>query len=203
MLDWLKTILGETYSEELDKKISEEIGKNFVARADFNSLNAEKKTLTDTVKERDKQLETLKTATGDVDALKTQIAALQSENAAAATAHAEELKRIRIDNAVDRALSAARAKNGKAVKALLDLDKVELDADGAVKGLADQIKKLAEAPESGFLFESAKPGGFTGTKPADGSGGAPGTPRTAEEIGKMTMEEYRAYRSSVGGFPRN
>lgn len=64
MLDWLKTILGEAYSEEIDKKVSEEIGKNFVARADFNTLNTEKKALADTVKERDKQLETLKASTG-------------------------------------------------------------------------------------------------------------------------------------------
>ena len=78
MLDWLKTILGEAYSEEIDKKVSEEIGKNFVARADFNTLNAEKKALADTVKERDKQLETLKASTGDVEALKTQIATLQT-----------------------------------------------------------------------------------------------------------------------------
>ena len=63
MLDWLKTILGEAYSEEIDKKVSEEIGKNFVARADFNTLNTEKKALADTVKERDKQLETLKAST--------------------------------------------------------------------------------------------------------------------------------------------
>ena len=67
MLDWLKTILGEAYSEEIDKKVSEEIGKNFVARADFNTLNTEKKALADTVKERDKQLETLKASTGDVE----------------------------------------------------------------------------------------------------------------------------------------
>lgn len=50
MLDWLKTILGEAYSEEIDKKVSEEIGKNFVARADFNTLNTEKKALADNVK---------------------------------------------------------------------------------------------------------------------------------------------------------
>lgn len=63
MLEWLKAILGEAYSEETDKKVSEEIGKNFVARADFNTLSAEKKTLADTVKERDKQLEALKATT--------------------------------------------------------------------------------------------------------------------------------------------
>ena len=132
MLDWLKTILGEAYSEEIDKKVSEEIGKNFVARADFNTLNTEKKNLADTVKERDKQLETLKASTGDVEALKNQIATLQTENATAAKAHEAEIKSLKIDTAVELALSAAKAKNVKAVKALLDLDKAELDADGTV-----------------------------------------------------------------------
>ena len=122
MLDWLKTILGEAYSEEIDKKVSEEIGKNFVARADFNTLNTEKKNLADTVKERDKQLETLKASTGDVEALKNQIATLQTENATAAKAHEAEIKSLKIDTAVELALSAAKAKNVKAVKALLDLD---------------------------------------------------------------------------------
>ena len=66
MLEWLKTILGDAYTEEIDKKVSEEIGKSFVARTDFNTVNTEKKALADTVKERDKQLETLKASTGDV-----------------------------------------------------------------------------------------------------------------------------------------
>ncbi len=141
MLEWLKAILGEAYSEETDKKVSEEIGKDFVARADFNTLSAEKKTLADTVKERDRQLETLKATTGDVEALKTKIATLQTENAAAAKAYEAEIKSLKIDTAVELALSAAKAKNVKAVKALLDLDKAELDADGTVKGLAE-IKSL-------------------------------------------------------------
>ena len=59
MLDWLKPILGDAYTEEVDKKISAEIGKGFVARADFNDLSAAKKKLEDDVKARDKQLEDL------------------------------------------------------------------------------------------------------------------------------------------------
>jgi len=35
MLEWLKTILGEHYTEDINKKISAEIGKNFVSKADF------------------------------------------------------------------------------------------------------------------------------------------------------------------------
>ncbi|HBF64739.1 MAG TPA: hypothetical protein DDW34_02040 [Clostridium sp.] len=45
-MDWLKGILkGLENAEELEKKITGGIGKNFVAREDFNTLNTAKKTL--------------------------------------------------------------------------------------------------------------------------------------------------------------
>ena len=193
MLDWLKTILGDAYTEEIDKKVSEEIGKGFVARADFNTLNAEKKALADTVKDRDKQLETLKASTGDVEVLKTQIATLQTENATAAKAHEDEIKRLRIDTAVELALSAAKAKNVKAVKALLDLEKAELADDGTVKGLEDQIKKLASAADSGFLFEQQDPKkkDFKGFKP--GESGDPAGASGGKTPQDMTYDELCAY----------
>ena len=195
MLDWLKTILGDAYTEEIDKKVSEEIGKGFVARADFNTLNAEKKALADTVKDRDKQLETLKASTGDVEALKTQIATLQTENATAAKAHEDEIKRLRIDTAVELALSAAKAKNVKAVKALLDLEKAELADDGTVKGLEDQIKKLAGAADSGFLFEqqNSKKKDFKGFKPGESGDGGNGEGMTLEKLRKMSPSERYTY----------
>ena len=66
MLEWLKTILGDAYTEDIDKKVSDEIGKQFVSRADFNTLNETKKTLESTV-------ETLKTQNGDNEALQKTI----------------------------------------------------------------------------------------------------------------------------------
>lgn len=207
MLDWLKTILGDAYTEEIDKKVSEEIGKSFVARSDFNTVNAEKKALADTVKERDKQLETLKASTGDVDALKTQIATLQTENANAAKAHEAEIKRLKIDTAVELALSAAKAKNVKAVKALLDLEKAELDEDGTVKGLAEQIQKLTKAPDSGFMFEQTKQKqNFKGFKPGERGDGSEGG-MTLEELRKMSpvdrykfaQENPEQYKELYGG----
>jgi len=39
-LEWLKTILGDAYSDDIDKKVSEEIGKGFVARADLEVFNS-------------------------------------------------------------------------------------------------------------------------------------------------------------------
>ena len=43
MLDWLKGILGDAYTDEVDQKVSAEIGKHFVAKTDFNTLNETKK----------------------------------------------------------------------------------------------------------------------------------------------------------------
>ena len=191
MLDWLKTILGDAYTEEIDKKVSEEIGKAFVARADFNTLNQEKKSLDSALKERDKQLETLKSSTGDVDALKEQIASLQAANKTATEAHAAEIKRLKIDTAVELALSTAKAKNTKAVKALLDLEKAELAEDGTVKGLTEQIKALSEAADSSFLFEQGKKTkDFKGFTPGE-SGDKPPTGGKTPEA--MTYEELCAY----------
>lgn len=197
MLEWLKTILGDAWTEEIDKKVSDEIGKGFVARADFNTLNTEKKALADTVKDRDKQLETLKASTGDTEALKQQIATLQADNAAATKAHEAEIKRLKVDTAVDLALAAAKAKNAKAVKALLELDNAELAEDGTVKGLSDQIKKLVESPESAFLFDTGKQQqSFKGFKPGEG-GDVP--PAGGKDPKDMTYDELCAYLAENPG----
>lgn len=74
MLSWLKEILGDGYTDEFDKKISQEIGKSFVAKSDFNAKNESLKNLEAQIADRDKQLEDLKKSTGDVDGLKAQIA---------------------------------------------------------------------------------------------------------------------------------
>lgn len=45
-MEWLKEVLkGLDNAQEIEKKITEGIGKNFVARADFNALNSTKKSL--------------------------------------------------------------------------------------------------------------------------------------------------------------
>ena len=40
MLEWLKTVLGDAYTPEIDTAVSQEIGKGFVARTDFNAKTA-------------------------------------------------------------------------------------------------------------------------------------------------------------------
>lgn len=81
-LQWLKDIIGDVYTDDMDNAAAQALGKDFVSRADFNEkagkakeLEATVTQLNGTVKDRDKQLETLKASTGDMAALKDQIAA--------------------------------------------------------------------------------------------------------------------------------
>jgi hypothetical protein len=185
--------LGLT-EEDAEKgvKASEEELKGFVPKSRFDEVNEARKHAEDSVKERDKQIEGLKESAGDAEKLKQQIEQLQQDNKQKDSNHALEIKKLKIDNAVDSALNAAKAKNLKAVRALLDLDKAELDESGNVKGLAEQIKKLSEAEDSKFMFESSgKPkmkGAKTGEDGIDDNDGKP-------DLSKMSYDEICQFLS--------
>lgn len=59
-MDWLKDILGDAHTEDIDKKIASYIGKNFVSKADFRAESDKVKNLEGQIAERDGQLEELK-----------------------------------------------------------------------------------------------------------------------------------------------
>lgn len=120
--------------------------------SEIATLKAENTALTAQVKERDTQIEGLKKSAGDNAELQKQIETLQADNKAKDETHAKELTQLKIDSAVEKALSDGGAKNVKAVKALLDLTDAKLSEDGTVKGLAEQIQKLQTGDDSKFLF---------------------------------------------------
>lgn len=185
--------LDEKKATEVAAASSEEL-KTFIPKSRFDEVNTEKKNLEATKTTLEGQLETLKTSKGDVEALKLQIETLQTENKTKDETHAAELKQLKAENAINAALTTSKAKNPKAARALLDIDinKVEFNDDGTIKGLDDQIKKLTEAEDSKFLFDTeTKPGkpNFKGVKPGEGKGGA-GTengPTTLAEAIKLKL----------------
>lgn len=179
MLEWLKTILGDAYTDDIDKQVSDEIGKGFVARADFNEVSTAKKKLEGDIKTRDKQLEELQASTGDVETLKQTITNLQTQNKQDKEKYEADIARIRMDNAVEAALAAAGAKNVTAVKALLAdfLSDAKMAEDGTVKGLAAEIETLTKGEGTSFLFETAKGDpqpGFKGMTPGNPGGNPTG-----------------------------
>lgn len=69
-------------------------------------------------------------------------------------AHKEEIYRIRLEGAIERAVRASGAKTGKAVEALLDLSKISINENGEVTGIAEQLKALKENEATEYLFNN-------------------------------------------------
>lgn len=163
---------------------------------EIKNLQTEVDGLKTQVGDRDKQLETLKASAGDNADLKKQIEDLQTENATAKANHESELNQLKIDFAVEKVLTGAKAKNIKAVKALLELDDAKLDKDGNVKGLAEQIEKLTSGDDTKFLFEAQKQTkqqqNFKGFQPGASGEQKPGEGEKVD-FSKMSYDELTAY----------
>ena len=166
------------------------------AATEIKNLQTEVEGLKTQVGDRDKQLETLKASAGDNADLKKQIEDLQTENATAKANHESELNQLKIDFAVEKALTGAKAKNIKAVKALLELNDAKLDKDGNVKGLAEQIEKLRSGDDTKFLFEVQKQTkqqqNFKGFQPGASGEQKPGEGEKVD-FSKMSYDELTAY----------
>ena len=158
--------------------------------SEVKNLETEVESLKTQVSDRDKQLETLKASAGDNEVLTKQIADLQAENASAKEAHESEMNQLKVDFAVEKALTGAKAKNVKAARALLDLTDAKLDKVGNVKGLKEQIDKLVAGDDTKFLFEAAKKQTFKGFQPGASTTQKPGA---EVDMSKMTYEELEAY----------
>lgn len=165
--------------------------KGFVPADRFNEVNEAKKAAEALVTERDNQLTALKKSAGDNEELKAQIENLQKENKAAKAEFESKVKTLKIDNAINSALTANGAKNLKAVRALLDMEKIGLEGE-EVKGIDEQIKALVADESSSFLFNasSAKPAGTKGAE----SGGKPAD----KPVNEMNYSERVAYLAAGG-----
>lgn len=151
-LEWLKTILGDSYTEEIDKKAAEAIGKDFVARKDFNEVNETKKALEKTVKARDGQLEELKKV--DAAGMQETIVKLQEANKTAAVEHEAALAQLRLDHTLESYLRDQKVKNPKALRGMLDMEKIKLDGDKLL-GIEDQIQAIKASDT--YLFADGEP----------------------------------------------
>nr|DAX90081.1 MAG TPA: minor structural protein [Caudoviricetes sp.] len=169
--DLLKLGLTEEQAEKVLSANTEQL-KGFIPKARFDEVNNAKKQAEKDLSERDKQLETLKNSTGDVETLKNTIKQLQDENKASKEQYEASISKIKLDNAIDNALGNAKAKNSRAVRALLDMEKIKFENE-TLSGLDEQLKVLKEAEDSKFLFEEikepAKPS-FSGVEPGASTG---------------------------------
>lgn len=163
-------------ADDVINRILEDQGKNFVSKSRFNEVNESKKSLENQIAERDNQLKDLEARAKGNDELQAQIKDLQKANADQKAAYDGKIHQMQVDNAIASALTAAKAKNVDAVKAMLKMEAYDLQEDGTIKGLADNIQKVKKANPWAFDVEQPKAAeapkpqfGFKGSfKPAEG-----------------------------------
>ena len=179
MLDWLKTIFGDHYTEDIDKQVSAEIGKGFVAKTDFNAKNDELKGLQGQLKIAQDGLKAFEGV--DVNALNGKIKELQDQMSAQADGFS-------FDALLDGSIRDAKGKSVKAIRGMLDVDALKASKDRTA-----DIKSALEAlaKESGWAFEvQTDPAAATApTTPV--SSGIPlgGAPAGGIDYDKMSDDE--------------
>lgn len=181
-----KELISLGVTEELAEKVANSLKDSYVPKTQLDEKNKELETLKKSVSEHEKQLEELKKTAGSNEALTQQIAELQKQNAEQKKAHDAEMNQLRLDNAINNALSAAGAKNSKALRALLDNSKLKLGDDGKVTGLDDQIAALQKSDAYMFHDKNTK---FQSYQPGNPS--VP--PNNNVDFSKMSYDELAAY----------
>lgn len=123
--------------------------KGYVPKTRFDEVNEEKKTLQTAKKQAEDDLEELRKSAGDNAQLAQQIADLQAAAKQKDTEYAQQLKALRLSNAIR--IGITDAQDADIVAGLVDQSKLILGDDGKVTGLEEQLKTLRESKP--FLFK--------------------------------------------------
>lgn len=157
------TIDDAQFEVELNKALPED----WIPKGKYNELNESKKLSDENLKKANATLEELKGKAGLSDEYKAQIDKLKDEAKKAEEAHKATIAQMKRDSAIESALTSAKARNTKAVRALLDEGKLVLNEDGTLSGLKEQIEAVKK--DNAFLFDSSDDdnngGGGNGGKP--------------------------------------
>ena len=150
----LKELLGEELYSQVteklgDKKIMVDDG-NFIPKSRFDQVNQSKKELEVQLKDRDTQLAELSKNNKDNENLLNQIKDLQALNKQTTADYENKINQIQFDYALDGALTNAKSKNNKALKALLDMNSIKYQ-EGKFEGLQEQIEALQK--DASYLFD--------------------------------------------------
>lgn len=134
MLEWMKEIFGDAYTEELDKKVSKKIGELFVSRADFNARTGELETARKTITEHEGTIATLQAAKTNAEDLQKTVDGLTGQITA-----------MKNTAAVEKALSALGVTDpGYVIYKQGGIDKFTFDKDGKPEKLEDVIAPMKE-----------------------------------------------------------
>ncbi|MFR2837848.1 MAG: phage scaffolding protein [Zhenhengia sp.] len=161
--------------EDIDSIMAEN-GKDVEkAKADYEDVKAQLETAHATITD-------LKKNNVDNEKLQNKVTEYETE----ITKLKDEAAKKDFNYRLEDALKGSKAKNLKALKALLDMDKVKLEGD-KFTGLEEQLTALKESDAYLFDAEEQQPPQLGGFKPTNTGGASKGI--TKEQFHKMSYSE--------------
>lgn len=147
--DFLKLGLTEEQADAAALASQEEL-KGYVEKSKFDEEATTNEALKEQLKNRDSDIAQLKKAAGGNEELSKQYEDLQVKYKSETEAFSKKLSENAKSSAIDMAILQAKGKNPKAIKALLDMEKINVQEDGTLEGL--DLEGLMKT--DGYLFDT-------------------------------------------------
>lgn len=183
--DFLKN-LGIEDKEVIDKILDENSADIGRAKGSADELKSQITQLQTQLNDKTNEFNTLKESTKDYDSLKETITQLRNDKTQLTDQLNSEVSKIQKTHAIESSVREAKAKNVKAVLALLDMEKITYE-NGELSGISEQLETLKSGEDTSFLFGDTQEPLPSGThlKTPPSNGGTPPTSTTfAEAIAK-------------------
>jgi hypothetical protein len=116
------------------------------------SLTSQVETLTGNLTEAQTTIESFSEKEMNYEEVKAAADEYKAKFEEAEAAKEQEIKQLRFDHKLNDSLKEAKARNLKAVRALLNMEQLTIGENGDIEGLSDQLAELQV--ENDFLFES-------------------------------------------------
>ena len=166
--------------------------KDFIPKARFDEVIKEKNDLKTQMTDLNGKITELGKLAPENESLKTKVTEITEAQKKIASDYKQKIQDVRSEAVI----AASKAKNSKAVRAVIDWEKVTWDDDGNPKGLSEQIEEFKKS-DNAFLFEQeTKPAApvapvapvFRGAAPVTSHGTQPQLQATTYESIKATQE---------------
>ena len=158
MIEFLKQTFGDAVTDEIITNFKSELGKKFVAKADYNTKRDELKNMQTEFDEFKMQAESIQARADEADRLNEELSALQIKYDEHVSVLNGKLEQMQLENDIGALIRRSGGKNEKAVRALLNLSD-----DNPMENAAQQLDLLKSSDP--YLFDMPTPAGTKGNFP--------------------------------------
>ena len=187
--DFLKN-LGIEDKDIIDKILDENSADIGRAKGELDTYKTKVADLENDIKTKDATIATLQTKADTVDGLNQRISQLETDKTNLTNDLNTKVTEIKKVHAIEGKIRDAHGKNIKAIKALLDMDKITYENE-ELGGIDEQLTALSSAEDSAMLFGEGKPIAPAGTHPNTPPTGG-GTPPTAKTLAEAVANAFSA-----------